>query len=121
MSQSDASAGKWILDSVYDWSLEGRLQQLKEEIKNLSTEKENIIPLIKGTIENWTPEALEQEIGTVLTVGDGIATVSGLPNAKYQEILIFSSGTRGMVMELKRDEVGCILFGDDREISEGVP
>lgn len=119
MSQSDASAGKWILDSVYDWSLEGRLQQLKEEIKNLSTEKENIIPLIKGTIENWTPEALEQEIGTVLTVGDGIATVSELPNAKYQEILIFSSGTRGMVMELKRDEVGCILFGDDREISEG--
>ena len=114
-----SSEDKWNLDSVYDWSLEGRLQQLEEEINHLSTENNNIIPLIKETIQNWTPEALEQEIGTVLTVGDGIATVSGLPNVIYNEILIFSSGIRGMVQELKRDEIGCILFDDGQSITEG--
>lgn len=116
---NDPSTDNWNLDCVYDWSLKGRLQQLKEEINHLSTKSDNIIPLIKETIKNWTPEALEQEIGTVLTVGDGIATVSGLPNATYQEILIFSSGIRGMVQELKRDEIGCILFNDGQSIIEG--
>ncbi|HHV50105.1 MAG TPA: F0F1 ATP synthase subunit alpha [Clostridiales bacterium] len=109
----------WKTDSVYDWSLEGRLQQLKDEISNLPAATDNIIPLIRDTITNWSPKALEQEVGTVLTVGDGIATVSGLPNATYQEILLFSSGIRGMVLDLKRDQVGCILFDDDREIAEG--
>ena len=109
----------WKLDYVYDWSLKGRIQQLKEEITHLSIGNNNIIPLIKETVRNWTPKALEQEIGTVLTVGDGIATVSGLPNATYQEILIFSSGVRGMVLELNRDEIGCILFDDDQSIVEG--
>ncbi|NLB81422.1 MAG: F0F1 ATP synthase subunit alpha [Clostridiaceae bacterium] len=105
--------------SVYDWSLNGRLQQLKEKIIHLSAENNNIIPLIQETIDNWTPQALEQEVGTVLTVGDGIATVSGLRGATYQEILVFSNGVRGMVLELKRDEIGCILFDDDQSIMEG--
>lgn len=109
----------WKTDSVYDWSLEGRLQQLKDEIASLPAAADNIIPLIRDTISQWAPKALEQEVGTVLTVGDGIATVSGLPNATYQEILLFSSGIRGMVLDLKRDQVGCILFDDDREIAEG--
>lgn len=114
-----SSARSWKLDSVYDWSLEGRLQQLKHDISHLAGSNDNIIPLIKETIKNWTPKVLEQEIGTVLTVGDGIATVSGLPNATYQEILLFPSGIRGMVQELKRDEVGCILFDDGQGIAEG--
>ncbi|MGI6176170.1 MAG: F0F1 ATP synthase subunit alpha [Christensenellales bacterium] len=95
------------------------MQQLKEDISNLSAHQKNLVPLIEQTIENWTPKALEQEIGTVLSVGDGIATVGGLAHATYQEILIFSSGIRGMVLELKRDEVGCILFDDSRNIVEG--
>jgi F-type H+-transporting ATPase subunit alpha len=107
--------------SVYDWSLEARLNQLKEDLRRLSPSVDNIIPLIKETIRNWTPKAMEQEIGTVLTVGDGIATVKGLPNASYQEILLFSSGIRGMVQELKNDEVGCILFDDGSSIAAGSP
>ena len=74
---------------MYDWSLKGRLKQLKEEIRQLTTESGNIIPLMKETIKNWTPKALEQEIGTVLSVGDGIATISGLSNVTYREIVIF--------------------------------
>ena len=117
--QGDSLAPTWHLESVYDWSIEGRMEQLKEEIRHLSAQNGDIIPLLKETIQNWTPEALASEIGTVLTVGDGIATVSGLPNATYQEILLFSSGIRGMVLELKRDEVGCILFDDGENITEG--
>lgn len=105
--------------SVYDWSLEGRLRQFKEEIRDLSARGGNIVPLLKETIRNWTPQVLEQEIGKVLTVGDGIATVSGLPKVTHGEILIFSCGSRAMVQDLRRDEVGCILFGDDRQITEG--
>ncbi len=115
----DNSAHSWKIDSVFDWSLEGRLQQLKEEIYHLSVESDNIIPLMKETIKSWTPRALQQEIGTVLSVGDGIAAVSGLQGATYQEILIFSSGVRGMVLELGRDEIGCILFDDDQSVVEG--
>lgn len=78
-----------------------------------------LVPLLRDTVKNWTPRALAEEIGTVLTVGDGIATVGGLEHAAYGEILIFSSGIRGMVQDLRREELGCILFGDDQEILEG--
>lgn len=115
----DSSAGNWKIESIYDWSLVGRLQQLKEEITQLSVESGNIIPLMKETIEDWTPKVLEQEVGTVLSVGDGIATISGLSNVAYQEIVIFSSGVRGMVLELKRDVTECILFDDDQSVVEG--
>src|SRR5690606_25132287 len=71
--EGDDPHSNWKLDSVYDWSLKGRLQQLKDDIAQLSAGGSNIIPLMKETIKNWTPKALEQEIGTVLAVGDGIA------------------------------------------------
>ncbi len=116
----DDPAHTWVVDSVYDWSLQGRLQQLKEQIRHLHTEHDDIIPLMQEAIRNWTPQALRQEIGTVLSVGDGIASVSGLHGATYQEILMFSSGVRGMVLELGRDRIGCILFDDDgQSVVEG--
>ena len=52
-------------------------------------------------------------------MGDGIATVAGLENATYGEILLFSSGIKGMVQDLRRDGIGCMIFGDDEEIVEG--
>lgn len=104
---------------VYDWSIGGRLSQFKEALSELKDKSENIIPLLEETVYNWTPKALAHEEGTVLTVGDGIATVKGLAKATYGEILIFSSGVRGMVQDLRPNEVGCILFGSDEKISEG--
>ena len=120
--QSDKYEGGFRLvvgGDVYDWSNEGRLEQFKERLRSLSGKNENIISLIRENIENWEPETLPHEIGTVLTVGDGIAAVSGLENATYGEILLFNNGIRGMVLDLTEDEVGCILFDDDEEISEG--
>ena len=104
---------------VYDWSAAGRLSQFKEVLSELKNAGEGIIPLLKDTVKNWTPKALAHEEGRVLTVGDGIATVSGLENATYGEILIFSSGIRGMAQDLRQGEIGCILFGRDEDISEG--
>ncbi|MGN0332483.1 MAG: F0F1 ATP synthase subunit alpha, partial [Lachnospiraceae bacterium] len=96
------------------------LQQLKEDwIRVAEQNSGNVVPLLQETLRDWTPNTMMDETGIVLTVGDGIATVSGLESATYGEILIFSAGIRGMVQDLKKDYIGCILFGDDQEITEG--
>ena len=120
--KSDAFPGGFRLEvdtEVYDWSVNGRFQQLKDTLTSVPKENGNIIPLIRETVKSWVPQALAQEVGTVLTVGDGIATIEGLENATYGEILLFSSGIRGMVQDLREDEIGCILFGSDEDIYEG--
>lgn len=104
---------------VYDWSLEGRMRQFQERMQQLEPGQENIIPLMRQAIENWTPAAAAEEVGQVLTVGDEIATVSGLERAEYGEILVFSNGVKGMVQDLRRDCVGCILFGGSEDIVQG--
>ena len=120
--ESNKYAGGFRLvvdDEVYDWNNAGRLEQLKERLRNITGVNADIISLIRDNIETWEPSTDPEEIGNVLTVGDGIATVDGLKNATYGEILIFENGIRGMVLDLTRDEVGCILFDDDEEIFEG--
>ena len=106
-------------EDIYDWSVEGRLRQLQEKLRDLNPGREGIIPLIRETIETWDPAAALQETGTVLTVGDEIATVSGLKNVRYGEILLFPGGIKGMAQDLKRDSVGCVLFGGSQEIHAG--
>ena len=104
---------------IFDWSINGRLAQFKDALSKLKNKSEDIIPLIRETVKIWTPVAIAEEVGEGLTVGDGIANVSGLKNATYGEILLFTSGVRGMVQDLRDGEIGCILFGSDEEISEG--
>ena len=106
-------------DDVYDWSPQGRLEQLADRLKAVDVSEQNVIPLLRDTLESWTPKALVHTIGKVLTVEDGIATVSGMPDAFYGEILLFEGGIRGMVQNLDRDEIGCILFDDDAAIQQG--
>ncbi len=112
-------SGSVRVESVIDWTKEGKLRQLEERLNAIAVSDMNVIPLMKETVVNWTPELLNEEVGTVISVGDGIANVSGLPNTRYGEILIFDGGVRGLVQDLKEDSVGCILFGDDREILQG--
>lgn len=104
---------------VYDWSLKSRLRQFEEKLKALKSGSDSVIPLMKEAVEDFTPSAEAEETGTVLTVGDEIAVVSGLEHAAYGEILLFPSGVKGMVQDLRRNEIGCVLFGDDAEITEG--
>ena len=95
------------------------MRQFQERMQQLEPGQENIVPLMRQAIENWTPAAAAEEVGQVLTVGDEIATVSGLERAEYGEILVFSNGVKGMVQDLRRDCVGCILFGGSEDIVQG--
>ena len=104
---------------LYDWSLEGRLRQFREQLEQLKPAGMSVIPLMREAVRNWQPEVTPEEVGSVLTVGDEIATVSGLDNAAYGEILQFASGVKGMVQDLRPDRVGCVLFGDSESIEEG--
>ena len=120
--QSEAFPGGFRLEvgnDIYDWSVNGRFQQLRDTLASIPKTNGNIIPLIKETIKNWTPEAMAEEVGEVIFVGDGIAEVSGLSNVEYGEILLFSSGVRGMVQDLKKDKIGCVLFDSDNDVYEG--
>ncbi len=120
--KSNAFPGGFRLEvgsEIYDWSVNGRFQQLRDILVNVPAHNGNIIPLLKETVKEWTPEVLAQEVGSVLTVGDGIATVKGLDTVNYGEIVLFTNGARGMVQDIREDEIGCILFDDDNEINEG--
>ncbi len=108
----------------YDWSQEGRRRLLEERLnavdiagaESLLAEK-GIISILKGSLED--ADLKSQEIGVVRRVGDGIAYIDGVDHAMYGEILVFENGLKGMVQDIRRDEIGCILFGKETEIREG--
>ncbi|MEL6373235.1 MAG: F0F1 ATP synthase subunit alpha [Pseudomonadota bacterium] len=78
-----------------------------------------ISSILKEQIQNFGNEAVVSEIGQVLSVGDGIARVYGLDNVQAGEMVEFPGNIRGMALNLEADNVGVVLFGDDREIKEG--
>ena len=108
----------------YDWSEQGRIEQLKEQMASkVSLQKtlseESIISILKAKVEDFELETRDKEIGIVKWVGDGIVNVDGIDHARYGEIVIFDCGVKGMVQDVRRDEIGVILFGRDTEIHEG--
>ena len=78
-----------------------------------------ISAIIKQQIEGFGVEAEVAEVGQVLSVGDGIARVHGLDNVKAGEMVEFPGGVKGMALNLETDNVGVVIFGDDRGIKEG--
>ena len=84
-----------------------------------SINSEEIISILKEEIENYDAIARDQETGTVIYVGDGIANVYGIDHAMYGEIVTFENGLKGMVQDIRRNQIGVILFGKDTGIKEG--
>jgi F-type H+-transporting ATPase subunit alpha len=78
-----------------------------------------ISAILKEQIQNFGQEAEVSEVGQVLSVGDGIARVYGLDNVEAGEMVEFENGIRGMALNLETDNVGIVIFGEDREIKEG--
>ncbi|MFT6460586.1 F0F1 ATP synthase subunit alpha [Maricaulis maris] len=78
-----------------------------------------ISAILKDQIKNYGAEAKVSDVGSVLSVGDGIARVYGLDEVKAGELVEFPGGIKGMALNLERDNVGCVIFGDDRGIKEG--
>ncbi len=105
---------------IYDWSMYGRVEQLRGALGVVHGRRpKKTVANLKKCIEEFKLAAGEKEYGTVSFVGDGIAVVTGLDHACYGEIVTFSCGVKGMVMDIRRDEIGVILFGRDTEILEG--
>lgn len=78
-----------------------------------------ISAILKEQIKNFGAEADVSDVGQVLSVGDGIARVYGLDEVQAGELVEFPGGVKGMALNLERDNVGCVIFGDDRGIKEG--
>ncbi len=85
----------------------------------MSLNPSEISKLIKAQIQNVDKDVEMNESGTVLSVGDGIATVYGLKNAMMSELLLFPHDVYGMVLNLEEDQVGVVLMSDDPDIKEG--
>ena len=101
-----------IGNEQYDRSLKRKISEIKEsvssETKN-NTDADDIISVIREDVKNFEFNTSSEEIGTVISVGDSIATISGLDSVMYGEIIIFESGIKGMIQDIKKDTVGCTL------------
>lgn len=84
-----------------------------------NVDSQKIISVLKSEIENYDNTAKTEEVGKILSIGDGIATIYGLQHAKYGELLEFENGTEGMVLSLEQKTVGCVLFGSQAGLTEG--
>ena len=78
-----------------------------------------ISAILKDQIENFGTEADVAEVGQVLSVGDGVARVYGLDKVQAGEMVEFPGAIKGMALNLEEDNVGIVIFGDDRSIREG--
>ena len=78
----------------------------------------DIISIIKSEIDDCQWDEQEREVGQVIEIGDGIATIYGIDHAMYGEIVVFENGMKGMVQDIRKNEIGVILFGKDTGIKE---
>ena len=106
----------------YDWSMRGRLQQIERSMKENVAAADNmndIITILKTEIDESAFDTNKREVGNVTWISDGIVTIKGIDHAMYGEIVIFDTGVKGMVQDIRRNEIGCILFGRDTGMKEG--
>ncbi len=104
---------------IYDWTTRGRLEQLVNEINEID-KNQNIIPIIKATVDNFKPKSVPRQMGSVVSVIDGVVTIKGLEQVKYGEIVMFYSGVKGMIMGINEYSSQAILFGSNEDVSEGM-
>lgn len=125
--KDDSLIGGFIIQTEtkqYDRSLKTKLAKIKEKVssnakKSSDISADGIISILKEEIKNFDFVSSSEEVGTVISVGDGIAVIHGLNHAMYSEIVLFENGVKGMIQDIKRDTVGCILFGGDNDIYQG--
>jgi F-type H+-transporting ATPase subunit alpha len=125
-TQDDTLGGGFVLTvggEEFDWSNKGRVRQMQEKLEQAAKKRpqslDGIISILKSEIEDFDLEAKESEVGVVNWVGDGIANIDGIDHAMYGEIVVFDNGVKGMVQDIRREEIACILFGRDTGIKEG--
>ena len=85
----------------------------------LNLDPASIAEALRKNVESWSPSIEREEVGRVIESGDGIARVSGLPQAMANELLEFPGELLGLAFNLDEDEIGCIVLGDASSIEEG--
>ncbi len=111
-------------EKQYDRSIKGKISKIKEKVidsarKNNTVDTDKIISILREDVKDYDFNTAGEEVGSVISVGDGIARIHGLDHAMYGEIVVFENGVKGMVQDIKRKSIGCILFGTDEGIFEG--
>ena len=104
---------------VYDWTPQGTFRQFRDHLLSVREGENDILPLMKEAVSSWRPSAEPEEMGEVQTVDSEVAVISGLTHARYGEILTFPSGVKGMIQDLGREDISCVLFGDSGEVAAG--
>ena len=107
----------------YDFSLKTKMQTIKDQIlrtaKESTGDNKEVLEVLRKDVKSFKDNLQGEEVGQVVKVGDNIATIVGLGNAVYGEIVVFEDGTKGMVQNINLNSIGCILFGSDEEIEQG--
>mgnify|MGYP003289426864 CR=1 FL=1 len=106
----------------YDWSMKGRLTQMRNRLTQtpqMLSDSSEVIDLLRTEIDAAAFDGKDHEVGEILRVGDGVATVSGIRHAAYGEIVQFESGVKGMVQDIRREETGIILLGSEKDLLAG--
>ena len=106
----------------YDWSMKGRLTQMKNRLTQtpqMLSDSSEVIDLLRTEIDAAAFDGKDHEVGEILRVGDGVATVSGIRHAAYGEIVQFESGVKGMVQDIRKEETGIILLGSEKGLLAG--
>jgi F-type H+/Na+-transporting ATPase subunit alpha len=88
-------------------------------MSELMLNPDEITAVLRRHLESYKPGIVATEVGRILTLGDGIARVSGLPNAAVNELLEFADGTVGLALNLDEDSIGAVVLGDDADLDEG--
>lgn len=106
----------------YDRSIKTKLEQIKTEVidtaRDSRVDNDSVLAVLQKNIKDFMPKSETEEIGSVIRIGDGIAVIHGLTHAMYGEIVVFDNGVKGMVQDIKKNQVGVILFGSDVGIHE---
>ncbi|HDL41914.1 MAG TPA: F0F1 ATP synthase subunit alpha, partial [Actinobacteria bacterium] len=85
----------------------------------LTLDPADISAALRHNLEGWEPSVEAQTVGYVISVGDGVARVAGLPNAMTSELLEFPGGLIGVALNLDEDSIGCVIMGESSLIEEG--
>ena len=111
------TAGEYVLDRSVKTSIERLERHFANREK--TADSDDIVSVVKKEIESYDSKTQVEEIGRVMSIGDGIANVYGLQGTMYGELLEFENGTTGIAQNLEHSSIGCVLLGSDRGLVEG--
>lgn len=124
--KDDSLIGGFIINignKEYDFSLKTKLKNIKEQVmktaRESSVDNASVIATLRRDVKDFEHSIDGEEIGTVVKIGDSIAAIHGLDHAMYGEIVVFENGVKGMVQDIKKHQVGVILFGSDVGVHQG--